>query len=255
MDKSTSREFINKWGLDKWDKMVKIMNEIEDHLKYTFIDKDNLLQALIVRGDLLDKQHFEMQEFLGDSILNLIISEYLIDNFNLKKPEELTRIKSMMTKNSYLASLSKEKPFSLPLKQFEDLFEITLTEKHLSDAFEAILGALYIDMNFDKNKIKPIILEIIKIQDVNIDEMLLKENLKDKKSLLNEWTQKEYGGEVTIMYPYTNKGSDHRPKFYVGLQLTNKEGKVIFQEDKIGPYDRLKDGEIAISEKFLLKIA
>ena len=161
----------------------------------------------------------------------------------------------MMTKNSYLASLSKGEPFSLPLKQFEDLFEITLTEKHLSDAFEAILGALYIDMDYDKNKIKPIILDMIKIQELNIDEMLLKENLKDKKSLLNEWTQKEYGGEVTITYPYTNKGSDHKPQFYVGLQLINKDGKVIFYEDEIGPFDRLKDGEVAVSEKFLSKIA
>lgn len=255
MDKSTSKEFINKWGEAKWGKMLDLMREIEDHLKYKFMDIENLLQALIVRGDLLDKQHFEMQEFLGDSILNLIISEYLIDNFNLKKPEELTRIKSMMTKNSYLASLSKSEPFSVPVKKIEDLFEITLTEKHLSDAFEAILGAIYIDLGYDKNKIKPIILEMIKIKDLNIEELLLKENLKDKKSLLNEWTQKEYGGEVSVTYPYHNKGSDHKPRFYVGLQLKSKDGKIIFQEDEIGPFDRLKDGEVAVSEKFLLKIA
>ena len=69
-----------------------------------------------------------------------------------------------------------------------------------------------------------------------------------------EWTQKTYNGESTIKYPYINKGQPHRPLFYVGLKIVSKEGKILHQVNEIGPFDRLKDGEIAISEKFLNEI-
>ena len=90
---------------------------------------------------------------------------------------------------------------------------------------------------------------------MNFAELLLGENLIDKKSQLNEWNLKTFNGDVLLKYPFENKGLPHKPKFYVGLELIAKDGKVIHQEDKIGPFVRLKDGEIAISEKFLSKIA
>lgn len=244
--------FIKQWGIEKWNKIVDLAHDMEIFLHYKFRNQENLLRPFMIKKDILDNHYFEIIEFLGDSILNLVVSEYLIEKFKLKKPEELTRIKSMLTKNSYLASLSK----ALPLKDLERIFddEIILTKKNYSDCVESILGAMYIDMEYNKEEIKPIILNLIKIEKLPINEIIITNNLKDTKSMLNEWVQKEYEGNVIINYPYRTEGPDHKLQFYVGLQLKRKDGKIIFQEDETGPFDRLKDGEYSVSENFLLKL-
>ena len=81
---------------------------------------------------------FETYEFLGDSILNLVISEYLVNFLHLQSPNELTKVKSKITKNSYLAQIASNSP----LKELEKLYEVNLSEKYLSDSLESLLGAI-----------------------------------------------------------------------------------------------------------------
>ena len=250
MSEEFKKLFISFYGEIKWQKFHDLSNEIEIEIGYTFKTKKNLYQALIVRAESLDRGPFEIFEFLGDAILSLIIAEFLVTTLKLKTPNDLTKLRSLLTNNSYLAEVSS----SLPIKKIKEIFESELTEKHLSDTFESILGAVFFDLEFNKMKIKPIILQLIKIEKIDFTEMLLEENLKDKKSQLNEWVQKTYSGEVTVNYPFEREGPDHKPAFYVGLELKSKDNITIHEEKKIGPFPKLKDGELAIADLFMKKI-
>lgn len=244
-------EFIQQFGELKWHVLENLMNELEGFLNYSFKDRTYFIRSLLLLGDLPDRIYFQTYEFLGDSVLNLIISEYLTDVAKLLSPNNLTKIKAFLSRNSNLAQIASK----TSLNKLSELYDMTITEKHLSDCLESILGALYIDTNYNKDAIKPIILNLLEIDTIDIPN-LLEENVHiDKKSQLNEWNLKTYNGEVKVNYPFENKGPPHKPKFYVGLELISKDGSVLFEEKKIGPFDRLKDGEIAIAEKFLNKIA
>lgn len=251
MTEEFEKIFIGFYGEEVWKKFQNLSKEIEQEIGYSFKNKKNLYLSLLVRAESLDRSPFEIFEFLGDAILSLIIAEYLVSTLKLKTPNDLTKLRSLLTNNSYLAQISS----SLSIKKLAELFKSELTDKHLSDTFESILGAIFFDLEFDKKKIHPIILQLMKIEQINFSEMLLEENLKDKKSQLNEWVQKTYSGDVTVNYPFEREGPDHKPRFYVGLELLSKDSEIIHEEKKIGPFPKLKDGEIAVSELFLKKIA
>ena len=242
--------FISQFGEVKWHIMLALVTKIQIFIDYTFSNKSFIIRSLFLHVDKQEKMFFETYEFLGDSILNLVISEYLVNSLHLQSPNELTKVKSKLTKNSYLAQIASNSP----LKQLENLYEEVLSEKNLSDSLESLLGAIYIDMQFQKDKIKPIILKMIDVDNLNFSELLREENLKDKKSLLNEWVLKTYGGEVSINYPFENRELPHKPLFYVRLRLVSNDGSILYQEEEDGPFERLKEGELAISDKFLKKI-
>lgn len=244
-------EFIQQFGELKWHVLENLMNELEEFLNYSFTDRDYFIRSLLLLGNLPDRLYFETYEFLGDSVLNLIISEYLTAVVKLRTPNNLTKIKAFLSRNSNLAQIASK----TSLAKLSELYDMTITEKHLSDCLESILGALYIDTNYNKDTIKPIILHLLEIDSIDIPN-LLEENIHiDKKTQLNEWNLKTYNGDVKVTYPFENRGPPHKPKFYVGLELIDKDGRIIFEEKKIGPFDRLKDGESAIAEIFLNKLA
>ncbi len=251
MIQNLKNEFIDKFGEVKWQLLENLMLDLEEYLDYSFKNRIHLFRSLLLLGDMPDRIYFETYEFLGDSVLSLIISEYLIDFEKLETPNNLTKVKSFIIKNSNLAQVARK----THLPNLSNVYDMTITEKHLSDCLESIFGAIYIDMNYNKDKIKPVILKLLKIDQIDIPN-LLEENVHiDKKSLLNEWNLKTYNGDVKINYPFISKGPPHKPQFFVGLELIAKDGTIRHKEEMIGPYDRLKDGEIAISEKFLNKIA
>ncbi len=251
MNGELQNNIVANYGENLWLRFLALSEEIEKVIEYSFKNKEYLLQSLLVRAENIDKTSFETFEFIGDAILNLIISEYLVSTLKLKTPNILTKLRSLLTKNSQLATIAE----NLPIKDLEGLFETELTEKHLSDSFESLIGAIFLDMNYDTEKIKPLILNLLGIEKTNFADLLLEENLKDKKSQLNEWIQKTYNGDVIIKYPYINEGLQHKPKFYVGLELISKNDEIIHEEEKIGPFSKLKDGEIAIADRFLKKMS
>ena len=201
MDFEQQDNFVTQFGELKWHALLALVTKIEKFIDYRFLNKSYIIRSLFLRADKQEKMFFETYEFLGDSILNLVISEYLVNFLHLQSPNELTKVKSKITKNSYLAQIASNSP----LKELEKLYEVNLSEKYLSDSLESLLGAIYIDMGLHKDKIKPIILKMIDVDNLNFSELLLEENLKDKKSLLNEWVLKTYGGEVSINYPFENE--------------------------------------------------
>jgi ribonuclease-3 len=138
---------------------MKNYNELEQCLGYQFKDKDLIIEALTHKSY---KKVFnnERMEFLGDAVLNLIVGEFLFKKFPKSPEGELSKLR---------ANLVNEKGFmklALAINLGEYIYLSDAEERNkgrtkasiLSDAFEAIMGAIYLEAGLDV--IKPMILKL-----------------------------------------------------------------------------------------------
>jgi ribonuclease III len=126
----------------------------------------------------------ERLEFLGDAVLDAVIADYLFKKFPRKKEGFLTQMRSKIVKRSNLDTISRNLGI--------DYFVVSNTnrnnyKKHIfGDAFEALIGAIYLDKGYDYTK-KYIINYVLRNY-INIEELLRRET--DFKSRIIEWGQK-----------------------------------------------------------------
>jgi ribonuclease III len=130
----------------------------KDTLGATFTDTDLLLMAFTHRSYVNEhrktaKEHNERLEFLGDAILELVVTEYLFANFS--EPEGvLTNWRSALVRTESISAAAKS-------LNFEPLLRLSRGERRgteraraqiLANAFEAVIGALYIDQGYETAK-------------------------------------------------------------------------------------------------------
>jgi len=123
---------------------------LQRELQYRFRDSSLLVRALTHRS--LGSDNYERLEFLGDSVLNLVISSLLYGRFPDISEGDLTRLRASLVNKPALAGLSR----SLELGQYLRLGEGELKsggfdrDSILADALEAVLGAVYLDGGIDE---------------------------------------------------------------------------------------------------------
>jgi ribonuclease-3 len=160
--------------------------------------------------------HNERLEFLGDSVLQLITSCYLYLHFPHLGEGELSLIRSSLVnrrKLSEIAQKLKIENFLLIGKNFNEKGLKTV----LGDSLEAIIGAIFLDLGFEK--VKEFIEKNILAE---AEEIVKKKKYKDPKTLLQEILQKESKSlpEYKIL---EISGPPHKRYFKIGLYLNNKE--------------------------------
>lgn len=193
---------------------------LEERLGHTFRDRSLLLQALTHRSYLNEHTdyplaHNERLEFLGDAVLELIVTEHLYKNY--ANPEgDLTNWRAALVNAKTLAGISHDLHFEdyLLLSKGEARDKDSKARMYiLANAIEAIIGAIYLD---DGTKavekfIKRHILSHLK-------NILEKELYVDAKSKFQETAQELLG--VTPTYKVLEeKGPDHQKEFTVGIFL------------------------------------
>jgi len=200
----------------------KNFDNLEKNLGIEFKDKKLLIQAFCHRSYLNEHpdeklKHNERLEFLGDAVLELIVTEYLYKNY--ENPEgELTCWRAALVNSKNLAKIAKELGFEkcLLLSKGEEKDEGKARQYILANTFEAFLGALYLDSGFDETKRfveKHLIKELPRI----IQEKLY----KDAKSTFQEKAQEKMG--ITPYYRVLKEwGPDHAKHFVVGVYLNSK---------------------------------
>jgi len=147
---------------------------LEKKINYNFKNKDLLKNALTHKTYAFEAEvpieYSERLELLGDSILNFVVAEQLYKSNKYFLEGELTRRRSMLVNNNFLASRSKELGIGriLLLGKGEKKQNGDLNPKNLANALEALIGAVYLDSNL--SKVKEMILSII----FNDDPQLLK---------------------------------------------------------------------------------
>lgn len=192
------------------------------NLELKFKNKKLLKQALTHRSYLNENkspglEHNERLEFLGDAVLELIVTEYLHNNY--KNPEgELTAWRASLVNTDMLAKKAKQIKLEnkILLSHGEKQDQGKARKAILANAFEAIIGALYLDQGY-KHAQKFISETILP----ELPEILEKKLYIDSKSLFQEKAQEKV--DITPNYKTIKAwGPDHTKKFEIGVYLQNK---------------------------------
>lgn len=202
--------------------MTKDFSQFEKNVGLTFKDKALLRQAFTHRSYLnenrgTDVAHNERLEFLGDAVLELIVTDYLYNKYPEKPEGELTAYRSALVNSNTLADCATKLNMNdyLLLSHGESKDTGRARTYILANTFEAFLGALYLDRGYDITK-KFIAEHVFDL----IDEIVAKGSWIDSKSRFQEVAQEKVG--VTPAYKTLKEvGPDHDKKFTVGVYLGN----------------------------------
>jgi ribonuclease-3 len=195
----------------------------EQALNLTFADKTLLQRALTHRSYLNENPEYPLEdnerlEFLGDAILDFITGEYLYHRFPEMAEGQLTNLRSALVRTEKLAE------FAVTLDLGQYLFlgrgeEDTGGRERMAilcDAFEALIGALYLDQG-----VEPARQFVLHIIEPALDTTLAAAAEKDAKSRLQEVSQSYY--QVTPTYrTVKEQGPDHAKEFTVEAVIDNK---------------------------------
>ncbi|MDD5406500.1 MAG: ribonuclease III [Sulfurovaceae bacterium] len=192
--------------------------QLERRLGYVFNDKQLIIEALTHRS-FKKPYNNERLEFLGDAVLDLIVGEYLYDRFRDSDEGTLSKIRASLVNENGFALLAK----TLNLGQH---IYLSLAEENndgrskpslLSNAFEAIIGAIYLEGGLETAR--KIVIKLLEDCYPTIDLQTLS---RDYKTALQELTQAKYG--VTPDYELIRAfGPDHKKEFEIALTLNGKE--------------------------------
>lgn len=209
--------------------MRKNYLDFERNLGYNFKNKELLKNSLIHRSFGNEHRRYkkisnERLELLGDAVLDLVVTEYLYKN-NMESTEgDLAKIKSMAVSEPVLASISKNLEVGkfLLLSRGEELTGGRERSSILGDAFEAILGAIYLDSDFETAK--DFALKHLKNSIDNIETI---EEILDYKTILQEYSQKEY--KIIPEYCVVDEvGPDHQKTFEIEVKIVvNEKIKIV----------------------------
>jgi ribonuclease III len=198
----------------------KELNGFEKLIGIEFKDKDLLKQAFTHRSFLnehksLKGKHNERLEFLGDAVLELAVTDYLYEKYPEKNEGDLTSIRSALVNATTCAEVAKKLNVNdyLLLSKGEAKDTGRARQYILANALEAIIGAIYIDLGYEKSK--DFILEYI----APLTEQIVKEQLwVDAKSKFQEKAQ-DIAGVTPSYKTMKEEGPDHDKKFTVGVFL------------------------------------
>lgn len=204
--------------------MKKDLDELEKKIGYIFKDKTLLKNALIHRSYGNENWRYkkisnERLELLGDAALDLVVAEYLYINLASSPEGELARLKSMIVSEPILSRISKELGIGeyLWLSKGEEMTGGRERSSILGDVFEAVLGAVYLDSNFET--LREIVIKHLKNWMDNIES---NEEITDYKTLLQERIQKEY--KYTPTYSVVKEiGPDHEKVFEIIVNIGNED--------------------------------
>ncbi|MCI6692761.1 MULTISPECIES: ribonuclease III [unclassified Clostridium] len=198
------------------------ISEVEEHIGVSFNEPRVLKTALThssYANQHKDEEYNERFEFLGDSILQLCITEYLFLNYKNKSEGELTKIRSLIVCENSLYEIGKKLNlgYFIRMSKGEELTGGRERVSIIADSVEALLAAIYLDkgLEFVKDYILGHFREII-------DKAINNDIILDYKTKLQEEMQKS--GEVSIVYELLKyEGPPHRRKFYTSVIVDDKE--------------------------------
>lgn len=197
------------------------MHGLEEKIGYTFKNRDLLKTALSHTSYVNEvkdgSESYERLEFLGDSILSVIVSEYLFKNYSKLPEGELTKLRASLVCEKTLAEFSREMGIGkhMMLGRGEALCGGRDRPSILADMFEAVLAAMYLDGGMEIAK-KHVLSYVVP----DIKNHTVEEAFHDYKTQLQEIIQRNPEEELT--YVLTGEsGPDHDKKFTVEVRLNS----------------------------------
>ncbi len=195
-------------------------SKLEKKLKVDFNDKDLLVQAFVHKSYLNESPSFtlsdnERLEFLGDAVLEIVVTEHLFIHYPDKKEGELTSWRAALVNSRMLSKIADELGFNsyLLLSQGEIKETGKARQFILANTFEAFIGSLYLDQGLEICK-KFIINEVVK----ELPDIIKERLFEDAKSTFQKEAQEKTG--ITPTYEVIKEsGPDHNKSFIIGVCL------------------------------------
>ena len=196
------------------------LSDFEQEIGYSFKNK-NLLKNALTHTSYANEHEIlsnEKLEFLGDAVLEFVVSDYLYENYNNLKEGEMTKVRASVVCEESLHEVATRHNFSDFL--YLGKSEIAGNEKTrpaiLADSVEAVIAAIYLDSNI--NEVRKFVIDnltnSIRISSQNV-------GMKDYKTVLQEKLQEHKG--ACIQYEIIKEtGPDHDKIFTAEVKLNNK---------------------------------
>ncbi|HPS21644.1 MAG TPA: ribonuclease III [Candidatus Paceibacterota bacterium] len=204
-------------------------SEFEKKTKIVFKDKGLLKQAFIHRSYINENpsvglSHNERLEFLGDAVLELVVTDYLYRKYPNNSEGELTAFRSALVNAIIISDIASDLGMNdfLLLSKGESKDKGKARQYILANTFEAYVGAVYLDQGYEiANKF------ITKVVLPHTEEIVSKRLWRDSKSLVQEKAQ-EYVGYTPAYKVLAESGPDHDKHFTIGIYFGSEliaEGK------------------------------
>jgi len=226
--------------------IMKDFSKLKEKLGLEFKNQDLLIQAFIHRSYLNENpdsklNHNERLEFLGDAVLELIVTDNLFKNYPNEEEGNLTSWRAALVNADQLSDLARELNFNefLLLSKGEKKEKGKARKYILADTFEAFIGALYLDSGYEECR-KFIEKYLMK----KLPHIIEAELFKDPKSTFQEEAQERIS--VTPVYEVLKEwGPDHDKHFEMGVFLKDKlvakgEGSSKFEAEQEAAKKALK---------------
>lgn len=211
----------HKNGIEKKRQQRKLQ-QLEKRIHIVFTNKILLRRALTHRSFVNESttsvNDNERLEYLGDSVLALVVNEYLFKFFENYPEGDLAKIKSAVVSEETLAKVATQMSLGdfILMGKGEELTGGRNRQSILANTLEAIIGAFYLDSGLTKTK--KLVLQLLKKDIQRIDKLSY---LRDPKTTLQEIVQKKYKNR-----PYyeviQEKGPDHNKLYTVRLIINEQ---------------------------------
>ena len=199
-----------------------LLQELQDKINYHFKDQTLLISALThtsVSSSIQYGSAFERMEFLGDSILGLIVAEELFVKFPKYSEGELSKLKSQIVSRIFLTMKAKQIGLGNYIHLSSEAKESggQNSSSIISDAMESLICAIYLDGYIQQARkfIKKIILK-------NFESAIKSSELINYKSILQEYTQSKYQS-IPVYKIIQEKGPDHEKVFTIEVYINGKK--------------------------------
>jgi ribonuclease-3 len=202
---------------------MKDFEPLEKKLGLNFKNKDLLTQAFTHRSYINENPNFNLShnerlEFLGDAVMELIVTEHLYKDFPEKTEGDLTNWRAALVNAKMLTSVAEELGFNdyLLLSKGESKEGGKARAYILANSWEALIGALYLDSGYQTTDafIKKYLMK-------KLADIIQEGSYKDSKSKFQEKAQEKVS--ITPAYKVLKEwGPDHDKKFVVGVMLGNE---------------------------------
>lgn len=199
------------------------LHAFEEKLGYAFTDQSYLQKSFVHSSYSFEhgkdmKENNETLEFLGDAVLDLAVGYTLFTRFPQMQEGELTQLRSALVQESHLAVMARDIDLGdhLLLGKGEDASQGKEKPSILSCAFEAVIGAVFLDGGYDAAR-------VVAERHVSpwVDERKKTLTSADSKSRLQEMIQEKHNqGPVYVLEK--TEGPDHAKIFYVSVQFQDK---------------------------------
>src|SRR3989339_1617838 len=220
----------------------KRLDELQQKLGLSFFNKTLLSQSL-THSSFANEANIpdnERLEFLGDAVIKLVISEYVYNRFPERPEGDLTKIRATVISDDTLAKVASRVHLgeALLLSENEKKTGGNKRKSNVANAFESLVGAIYLDGGL--GKVRDFLIDFLRGE---IEKVSREGYIKDYKSALQEYVQKKKW--PLPQYKVLNEtGPKHEKQFVIGVRI---KGSIMGQGEGMNK----KDAEQKAAEKAL----